>query len=106
MLSLVEATIWEIVVCSTCRKQSEYFDQRDIGRLLTCYIYNEDFCDNSLRLDPTNIYYHKELHRRLSRVPKVYLFASNSKTLKRHLYESIAMSAKFLETQLPDSCHP
>ena len=33
-------------------------------------------------------------------------FASSSKTLKRHLFKSIAMSAKFLETQLPDSCHP
>ena len=33
-------------------------------------------------------------------------FASNSKTLKRHSCKSIAMSAKFLETQLPDSCHP
>ena len=33
-------------------------------------------------------------------------FASNSKTLKRHSSESIAMSPKFIETQLPDSCHP
>ena len=75
--------IWEIVVCSACRKQSEYFDQRDVGRLLTCYICSGAFCDNSLRLDPTNIYYHKELHRRLGRVLRVYLFASNAKTLKR-----------------------
>ena len=87
-------------------KAKEYFDQRDVGRLLTCYIYNGAFCGNSLRLDSTNIYYHKELHRRLGRVLEVYLFASNSKTLKRHSYKSIAMSAKFLETQLPDSCHP
>ena len=63
---LREAAIWEIVVYSTCRKQSEYFDQRNVGRLLTCYIYNGIFCDNSLRLDHTNIYYHKELYRRLT----------------------------------------
>ena len=87
-------------------KASEYFDQRDVGRLLTCYIYNGAFCDNSLRLDPTNIYYHKELHRRLGRVPKACLFASSSKTLKSHSHESIAMPTKFLEIQLPDSCHP
>ena len=55
----VKDAIWEIVLCSTCRKQSEYFDQRDVGKLLTCYIYNGAFCDNSLQLDPTKIYYHK-----------------------------------------------
>ena len=55
----VKDAIWETVLCSTCRKQSEYFDQRYVGSILTCYIYNGAFCDNSLRLDPTNIYYHK-----------------------------------------------
>ena len=71
---LIEAAIWEIVAYSTCRKQSEYFDQRDVARSLTCHIYNGAFRDNSVRLDPTNSYYDKELHRRLGRVPKVYLF--------------------------------
>ena len=102
----VLAAIWEIVACSTCPKQSQYFEQRHVGRLLTCYIYNGAFCDNSLHFDPTNIYYRKELHRRLGRVPKLYPFAKNSRTIKRHSYESIAMPAKFLETQLLDSCHP
>ena len=42
----------------------------------------------------------------LPRYPKYTFLASNSKTLKRDSCESIAMSAKFLETQLLDSCHP
>ena len=32
---LVEAAIWEIIVCSTCRKQSECFDNRDVAEFLT-----------------------------------------------------------------------
>ena len=71
---LGEAAIWEIAVCSTCRKQSEYFDKRNVAGFLTCYIYNGAFCDISLWLDPTNSYYHKERHRKLGRVPDVYLF--------------------------------
>ena len=71
---LVEADIWEITVRSTCWKKSEYFDKRYIARFLTCNIYSGAFSDNSLRLDPTNSYHHKELHRRLGRVPKVHLF--------------------------------
>ena len=41
--------------CSTCRKQSEDFDKKDVPRFLTCYIYNGAFFDNSLRLDHTNL---------------------------------------------------
>ena len=48
---LVEDTIWEIAVCSTCRKQSEYFDKRDAARFLICYIYNGAFYDNSLHVE-------------------------------------------------------
>ena len=95
-----------MVVCSTCQKQSEYFDQRDVERLLTCDIYNGAFGDNSLRLHPTNIYYHEELYCKPGSIPKVHLFGSNSETLKRHSYECIAMSAKFFKTRLPDFCHP
>ena len=70
-------SIWKTSVpelSSTCQKQCQYFDKRDVLRSLTCYIYNGAFCDNSLRLDPTYSYYHKELRRRLSRMPKVYFF--------------------------------
>ena len=42
----------------------------------------------------------------LSGYPKYTSFASNSKTLKRHSCESIALSAKFLETQLPNLINP
>ena len=42
-LMLSRSCIWEIALCSTCRKQSEYFDERDVARLLTCYIYNGTF---------------------------------------------------------------
>ena len=56
---LVETAICEIAACLTCRKQSDYFDKRDVARSLNCYIYKEDFCDNSLHLDPTNSYYRK-----------------------------------------------
>ena len=45
-----------------------------VARYLTCYIYNGAFYNNSLQLDPTNSYYQKELHRKLGRAPKVYLF--------------------------------
>ena len=44
---LVEAAVWEIAVCSTCRKQSECFDKKDVAEL-TCYICNWTFCDISL----------------------------------------------------------
>ena len=42
----------------------------------------------------------------LAGYPRYTSFASNPETLKRRSCESIAMSAKFFETQLPDSCHP
>ena len=82
---------WEIAVCLTCPKQSNYFDKRDVTRFLPCYICNGDFCDNSLRLDPINNYYQllsttiinryqllttiiiTLAPRRLRRVPNVYL---------------------------------
>ena len=32
-LCLEEAAIWEIAVCSICRKQREYFDKKDVPRL-------------------------------------------------------------------------
>ena len=67
----VKAAIWEIALCSTCRKQSEYFD---VERFLTCYIYNRAFCGNILRLGSNNSYYDKELHHRLGKETKVYLF--------------------------------
>ena len=51
---LVEAAIWEIVECSTCWKQSEYFEKRDAARFLACYIYNGALCSNSLTVDRTN----------------------------------------------------
>ena len=70
-LCLVEAAIWKITVCLIYRKQSEYFDKRVTARFLTWCIYNGAFYGNSLRLDPTNRYYKKELLRRLSRVPEV-----------------------------------
>ena len=38
--------------------------------------------------------------------PRHTSFASNLKALKRYTWESIAMSAKLLEIQLPNSCHP
>ena len=61
-------------ICSICRKQNEYFDKGYVARFLTFYIYNGAFCDNSVRLDPKNSYYLKELRRRLGRVPKIHLF--------------------------------
>ena len=70
----VEAAIYKTAVFSTCQKQNEYFDKEDVARLLTCYIYNGAFCENSLRLDSTNSYHYKELYHRLGKVPKVYLF--------------------------------
>ena len=53
---LVEAAVWEVTVCSTCRKQSQSFDKRDVAMFLTCYIYNGAFYNNNLRLDLTNSY--------------------------------------------------
>ena len=71
---LKEAAVWEIVVCSTCRKQSEYFGQGDVARFLICYIYNGVSCHSGLRLDPTDSYYYKELYHRPGRATKVYFF--------------------------------
>ena len=70
-------SIWKTLIFEvslTCQRQYQYFDKRDVLRFLTCYIYNGAFRDNSLRLDPTYSYYHKELRRRFSRMPKVYFF--------------------------------
>ena len=63
-----------IAVYLTFRKQSEYFGKRDIAIFLTCYIYSGDFSENNLSFDPINSYYHKELHHRLGKATKVYLF--------------------------------
>ena len=73
-LSCFHAAIWDITVCSPCRKQSEYFDKADVARFQTCYTDKGAFRDNSLQFDPTNSHYHKDLHRRLGVLSKVYLF--------------------------------
>ena len=77
-------------------KQSEYFDKRDVARFLTCYIYIGAFCDDNLQLDPTNSYYQKEPVVDLAGYPWYTSFASNSKTLKRHPWESIVCQQNFL----------
>ena len=81
-------------------KQSEYFDKSDVARFVTCYICNGAFCDDSLRLDPTNSYYHKEPIEDLAGYPRYASFASNSKTLKRHSCESIASQQNFLKLNI------
>ena len=43
----VEAAIYETAVFSTCQKQNEYFDKENVASILTFYIYNGAFCENS-----------------------------------------------------------
>ena len=80
---LVEAATWEIVG-STYRRQSEYFDQWDVARLLTCYIYNGPFAKVVYGWTLQTAIITKSSILDLAGYPRYTSFTSNSKMLKRH----------------------
>ena len=98
-LMVGKAAIREIRVCSTCPKQSEYLDKGDAPRFQTCCMYNGTFYDNSLRLDHTNSYCHKEVRRKFGRFPKVLFILFMLKMLFMVIYSYVSKISQDSNTQ-------